>query len=290
MGICCGVDVHKKLNEMEAGMEIEPMDKGVLNVTVISATDLKRADITGGADPYVIINMGKQEFKTTIKKGLKPEWNEKHRFDIGENDHFVRITMLDKDMVGKHDLLGAISLNMSDFKDQKEHIEDWQLTIGNEKQKVEKTAKLKMSIKYTTLERLNTIKVGGIYTETDKLKLMETFQPYGTIRRCLVDHTLDEKTNDGYVEFASEVSKIKALGFKGKIDHIEVKVTDAEVSVREQRVVIKERDKVKLDENIVEKVIIGPEQLKVKMQAPASITGPSSASVQASYGGQMGHG
>ncbi|XP_060517283.1 extended synaptotagmin-2-like [Cylas formicarius] len=53
---------------------IEP--EGVLRVHVFEAKDLEKKDVTGKSDPYVILNVGAQEFKThIIKRDLNPKWD-----------------------------------------------------------------------------------------------------------------------------------------------------------------------------------------------------------------------
>ncbi|XP_066138677.1 extended synaptotagmin-2-B-like isoform X2 [Euwallacea fornicatus] len=50
--------------------------EGVLRVHVFEARDLEKKDITGKSDPYVILKVGAQEFKTpVIKRDLNPQWD-----------------------------------------------------------------------------------------------------------------------------------------------------------------------------------------------------------------------
>jgi len=47
-----------------------------LRVHVFEARDLEKKDVTGKSDPYVILKVGAQEFKTpVIKRDLNPQWD-----------------------------------------------------------------------------------------------------------------------------------------------------------------------------------------------------------------------
>jgi Ca2+-dependent lipid-binding protein len=49
----------------------------ILNITVVEAKDLTPMDYIGRSDPYVIINLDKQNEKTNfISDTLDPVWNE----------------------------------------------------------------------------------------------------------------------------------------------------------------------------------------------------------------------
>ena len=53
---------------------------GTVNVEVVRASALPRAD-KQSSDPYLMLSLGEQKFKTTTKKKtLDPEWNESFTF------------------------------------------------------------------------------------------------------------------------------------------------------------------------------------------------------------------
>lgn len=55
-----------------------------MRVHVFEARDLEKKDVTGKSDPYVILKVGAQEFKTpVIKRDLNPQW-----------DHYCEVTRL----------------------------------------------------------------------------------------------------------------------------------------------------------------------------------------------------
>lgn len=59
---------------------------GILNVTVVRATKLKKKDLLGASDPYVKLRLKDDKLpskKTTVKhKNLNPEWNEEFTFVV----------------------------------------------------------------------------------------------------------------------------------------------------------------------------------------------------------------
>jgi Ca2+-dependent lipid-binding protein len=58
-------------------------DDAVLQVRVIEGRDLMPMDYTGKSDPYVVLQLGKENFKTKyIEQDLNPVWNEIFTFDI----------------------------------------------------------------------------------------------------------------------------------------------------------------------------------------------------------------
>lgn len=82
-----------------------------IKVTIVSATDLVNADaLLGGrvdamfggkSDPYVIVKLGEEKFKTkTMKNNLNPEFNEEFTFQWNQKDDLL-LDVMDKDMISK---------------------------------------------------------------------------------------------------------------------------------------------------------------------------------------------
>jgi len=70
---------------------------GVIEVRLISAQDLIKADTLGLSDPYCILSIGNQTFKSKcLKRTLNPQWNEKFMFSWDGKAPLV-INVLDKD-------------------------------------------------------------------------------------------------------------------------------------------------------------------------------------------------
>ncbi|CAN7983848.1 unnamed protein product, partial [Ixodes hexagonus] len=97
---------------------------GVLRLEVVAAKDLVKADIgmlgLGKSDPYAIITVGAQEFRTqVIPSTVNPKWNfycEAVIYQIPGAT--VDIDVMDEDQSSKDDFLGRVSVSVSDLQDQ----------------------------------------------------------------------------------------------------------------------------------------------------------------------------
>uniref|UniRef100_A0A4D5RQR6 Protein kinase c conserved region 2 n=1 Tax=Ixodes scapularis TaxID=6945 RepID=A0A4D5RQR6_IXOSC len=97
---------------------------GVLRLEVVAAKDLVKADIgmlgLGKSDPYAIITVGAQEFRTqVIPSTVNPKWNfycEAVIYQIPGST--VDIDVMDEDQSSKDDFLGRVSVSVSDLQDQ----------------------------------------------------------------------------------------------------------------------------------------------------------------------------
>uniref|UniRef100_A0A7N6ARV1 Extended synaptotagmin-like protein 2a n=1 Tax=Anabas testudineus TaxID=64144 RepID=A0A7N6ARV1_ANATE len=96
-----------------------PMPKGVLRLHFIEAQDLLSKDtymgglIKGKSDPYGIIQVGNQLFKSkVIRENLNPKWNEVHEAPIYEHSgQNVEIELFDED-TDEDDFLGRGKLHL----------------------------------------------------------------------------------------------------------------------------------------------------------------------------------
>ncbi|MED6180800.1 Synaptotagmin-2 [Stylosanthes scabra] len=84
---------------------------GILHVKVLRATNLKKKDLLGGADPYVKLKLSDDKLpskKTTVKyKNLNPEWNEEFNIVVKDPEsQFLELTVYDWEQIGKHDKMG----------------------------------------------------------------------------------------------------------------------------------------------------------------------------------------
>ncbi|GLI69850.1 hypothetical protein VaNZ11_014567 [Volvox africanus] len=94
------------------------LEAGEMAVTIEYAKDLKDKDIFGKQDPYCIIRVGSQQFRTRTATdgGKRPVWNETFRFNvINEND--AEITIKDED-VGHDDYLGTARISFARAREQ----------------------------------------------------------------------------------------------------------------------------------------------------------------------------
>lgn len=83
-----------------------------VTVTIMSAKDLVNADavlggrmdvlLGGKSDPYVLIKLGEEHFKTkTIKNNLNPEFNEEFTFHKWNRQDDILLDVMDKDLISK---------------------------------------------------------------------------------------------------------------------------------------------------------------------------------------------
>ncbi|KAG2439060.1 hypothetical protein HYH02_006587 [Chlamydomonas schloesseri] len=93
------------------------LDSGTLTVTVEAAYDLKDPEWVGRQDPYCVIRVGGQTFRTrtAVDGGRNPVWNETFRFSLPDaTDTDVVDLVLKDDQLVEHDAtLGAASIPLA---------------------------------------------------------------------------------------------------------------------------------------------------------------------------------
>ncbi|XP_028987105.1 extended synaptotagmin-2 isoform X2 [Betta splendens] len=108
-----------------------PMPKGVLRLHFIEAQNLLSKDtymkglIKGKSDPYGIIQIGTQVFKSkVIRENLNPKWNEVHEALVYEHSgRNVEIELFDED-TDEDDFLGRLLIDLAQVqKEQK--VDEW---------------------------------------------------------------------------------------------------------------------------------------------------------------------
>ncbi|XP_061389220.1 extended synaptotagmin-2, partial [Musca vetustissima] len=114
-----------------------PEPEGVLRIHVVEAKDLMKKDISmlgkGKSDPYAIINVGSQEFKTQIiDNNVNPKWDFWCEAKIfAEMGQFVEFNLFDADETGKDEELGRASVEI--INAVKRGVVDTWLTLENAK-------------------------------------------------------------------------------------------------------------------------------------------------------------
>ncbi|MBN3307532.1 EST2B protein, partial [Amia calva] len=96
-----------------------PLPRGVVRVHLIEAQDLIASDsymlgmVKGKSDPYTILRVGTQKFKSkTVKENLDPRWNEVFEFVVHEAPgQELEIEVFDED-TDKDDFLGSHQLDL----------------------------------------------------------------------------------------------------------------------------------------------------------------------------------
>eukprot|EP00252_Welwitschia_mirabilis_P012836 TRINITY_DN28377_c0_g1_i1.p1 TRINITY_DN28377_c0_g1~~TRINITY_DN28377_c0_g1_i1.p1 ORF type:complete len:570 (+),score=111.85 TRINITY_DN28377_c0_g1_i1:258-1967(+) len=90
--------------------------RGVLSVTVKRAENLSATDLSGKADPYVVLTMRKTDTKKktrVVPKNLNPEWNQTFDFVVEDALHEMLIVEVwDHDTFGK-DFMGRCVLTLT---------------------------------------------------------------------------------------------------------------------------------------------------------------------------------
>lgn len=89
-------------------------------VKIVEGRNLLAADFNGLSDPYCIVTIFGEEFKTKVKKKtLNPTWDEAFVHSttgIPKEGDNVSILVYDYDLIGKHNFLGQIIIPSSDLK------------------------------------------------------------------------------------------------------------------------------------------------------------------------------
>uniref|UniRef100_A0A8C1V436 Extended synaptotagmin-like protein 2a n=1 Tax=Cyprinus carpio TaxID=7962 RepID=A0A8C1V436_CYPCA len=108
-----------------------PMPKGILRIHFLEAQDLVGKDkflgglIKGKSDPYGVIKLGNQLFRSKIiKETVNPKWNEVYEAFVydhpGQN---VEIELYDEDH-DKDDYLGSLTINVDELEKERK-VDEW---------------------------------------------------------------------------------------------------------------------------------------------------------------------
>ena len=91
--------------------------QGVLQVRVIRAWNLPKADVIGTSDPYVMCRIGMGARITSTKKNtLEPEWNEMCRLFVEDAEQQVlRLSVFDEDRFKSDDCLGEAQIALKNL-------------------------------------------------------------------------------------------------------------------------------------------------------------------------------
>ncbi|KAH0459262.1 hypothetical protein IEQ34_012076 [Dendrobium chrysotoxum] len=90
---------------------------GLLRVRIIRGVNLAVRD-TSGSDPYVVLRMGRQKLKTSVKKNnVNPEWNEDLTLSVSEPLVPIILQVYDKDTFSRDDKMGDAEFEITSFID-----------------------------------------------------------------------------------------------------------------------------------------------------------------------------
>jgi len=97
---------------------------GKLIVEVIEANDVVAKDLFK-SDPYAVVNVESQSFKTQVIKGtLKPKWNESFAFFVANQNTELKVVLFDAEKSGKDQFMGQIIIPFTAFRN-KEKVDQW---------------------------------------------------------------------------------------------------------------------------------------------------------------------
>ncbi|XP_050294972.1 extended synaptotagmin-2-like isoform X2 [Anthonomus grandis grandis] len=108
--------ITKRFTKSIEAAELKSIEaEGVLRVHVFEAKDLEKKDVTGKSDPYVILNVGAQEFKTqVIKRDLNPQWDYYCEFIILDPAaQQLYFKLFDQDNFNEDEFLGSGAIDIS---------------------------------------------------------------------------------------------------------------------------------------------------------------------------------
>ncbi|KAI8367199.1 C2 domain-containing protein [Choanephora cucurbitarum] len=90
---------------------------GIVTITLIEARGLRGVDKSGTSDPFVRVNVGKEQvFKTKyIPKTLNPEWNETFTHHVGGEPYIFEFTVRDHNRLRSSVSLGQSRVNIWDL-------------------------------------------------------------------------------------------------------------------------------------------------------------------------------
>eukprot|EP00163_Fabomonas_tropica_P023003 TRINITY_DN40270_c0_g1_i1.p1 TRINITY_DN40270_c0_g1~~TRINITY_DN40270_c0_g1_i1.p1 ORF type:complete len:429 (-),score=95.35 TRINITY_DN40270_c0_g1_i1:153-1439(-) len=96
---------------------------GRLVFKAVRANNVLACDVNGKSDPYAVITVGDQQYKTSTQmKTLNPEWNEDFTFHVSVGKELkllgteLVVNLWDWDKVGSDDFLGMHKIALTDLK------------------------------------------------------------------------------------------------------------------------------------------------------------------------------
>ena len=91
--------------------------KKSLKLTIHKARSLEKKDIVGKSDPFIIVSLGDQFFRSeTVKNNHNPDFDFKCSLDIDESRKKIMIEILDEDVANMNELIGKLELDPQNIK------------------------------------------------------------------------------------------------------------------------------------------------------------------------------
>ena len=128
------------------------LSETVLDVKIAEARDLAAKDKTGSSDPYGILTLGSNSFQTEVRKQTRfPKWNAVTTLPVPANsaDSVVRLTLWDKDIVGKDEFMGEITFSLKNVVKKTEYNE-WFWLRPRDVKGHQAAGSIRLKIRYVT--------------------------------------------------------------------------------------------------------------------------------------------
>lgn len=103
----------------------QDQDQGIrlLRLKIIAGHNLAKKDIFGASDPYVKIDVIRDEdeavidsvFTKTKKRTLNPDWNEEFIFRVRPGQHHITMEVYDENRLTRDDFLGLVELPLQNI-------------------------------------------------------------------------------------------------------------------------------------------------------------------------------
>ena len=110
---------RSSLVENMTELQLEPVTAGQVKLTVHRAERLEKKDVTGAADPYLVVSYDSSRLGQTkvCKKTLEPLWEEEFSLHIPEDGpEMIELELFDKDKIGKDETMGGLAIDVRRIK------------------------------------------------------------------------------------------------------------------------------------------------------------------------------
>eukprot|EP01135_Chromosphaera_perkinsii_P002074 Nk52_evm8s217 gene=Nk52_evmTU8s217 len=124
--------------------------KGALCVNVVQARDVVGKDATGFSDPFCVVSFARTSKRTKVMWAtLQPVWNQNFCFlFLDPKCTVLRVTVFDKDTIGKNDYLGSLVINLATLQRGVTKRETFELQPRSKKEKVGGTLTLELTFSH----------------------------------------------------------------------------------------------------------------------------------------------
>ncbi|KAF7249514.1 hypothetical protein EYD10_04254 [Varanus komodoensis] len=126
-----------------------------LQLTVLRACSLRAKGATGGSNPYVVIQLQKQKFRTSVvPHSLSPEWHEECMLQLptvldDSEEHGLILTVMHQSLHHFNQFLGRVCLPLAQiFQDKTKRKNEWFVLQSRPGKKEKTRGQLQLSIQF----------------------------------------------------------------------------------------------------------------------------------------------